>query len=388
MRDERCEGMDFYLTQKLRKRFIKTEKVMGQSIEDAQLIEKSETEIDPFYHWHGTLSEIGHDELFIFTHNTTGMTLTFLNLVEDELIEFIDLFEEGLTQLLSRFGFPEHAINQYTQSIAGHRLTKATDMKKIGKNSIVHATLGRFTHLIDEDYLTQETLSYALSTLKSHADGHEESRLTHFYHEWVKTIGPVQLTIPMAECEIRLKLEHQKDSIRLVHIPLNLSFEALHDIIQTVFLWQNRHFHQFVLEDGSRLTSSRQIAEMEHYAISEDRQLFSEESTFLSDVISTEENRNFTYIYDFGDDWEHSINFRKLWVSSKVLPPKLLMMMGNPVPEDSGGADGYKYMMDVISDPRHEDHDDLKEWLSDYISLLYSQNTVDSINLQLEHKFK
>ncbi|WP_237585525.1 DUF6933 domain-containing protein [Alkalibacterium sp. MB6] len=142
--------MDFYLTQKLRKRFIKTEKVMGQSIEDAQLIEKTETKTDPFYHWHGTLSEIGHDELFIFTHNTTGMTLTFLNLVEDELIEFIDLFEEGLTQLLSRFGFPEHAINQYTQSIAGHRLTKATDMKKIGKKSIVHATLGRFTHLIDE----------------------------------------------------------------------------------------------------------------------------------------------------------------------------------------------------------------------------------------------
>jgi len=388
VRDERCEGMDFYLTQKLRKRFIKTEKVMGQSIEDAQLIEKSETEIDPFYHWHGTLSEIGHDELFIFTHNTTGMTLTFLNLVEDELIEFIDLFEEGLTQLLSRFGFPEHIISQYTQSVNGHRLTKATDMKKIGKNSIVQAALGRFTDLIDEDYLTQEALSYALSSLKSHADGHDESRLTHFYNEWVKTFGPIQLTIPMAECEIRLKLEHQKDSIRLIHTPLNLPFGALHEIIQTVFLWENSHFYQFVLDDGSRLTSSRQIAEMEYYAISEDRQLFSGDTTFLSDVLSTEDNRKLTYVYDFGDNWEHSITIRKVWVSSEAVPPKLLMMMGNPVPENSGGPDGYKYMMDVINDPEHENHEQLKEWLSDYITRLYSQNTVEAINLQLDYKFK
>lgn len=380
--------MEFYLTQKLRKRFLRTEKVMGQRIEDAQLMESSEIETDPFYHWHGTVSEVEQDDLFIFTHNVTGLTLTFLNVFEDDLIEFINLFEEGLTQLLTRFGFPEHEILTYTQSVDGHKIIKATDMKKIGKGSIIQAALGRFTDLIDEDYLTQTTLSYALSSLSSHADGHDESRLMHFYNEWVKTIGPVQLRIPMAECEIRLNLEHQKDSVRLVHIPLNLSFEQFHAVIQAVFLWQNSHFHQFILEDGAKMTSSRQMAEMAYYAISDDLQLYSGDYTMLSDVISTEDNRTFTYIYDFGDNWEHTIQVRKLWVSHEATTPKLIMMMGNPVPEDSGGPDGYHYLMTVIANPEHDDYDQVKEWANDYISIIYGQNNVDAINVKLHHLFK
>jgi hypothetical protein len=76
------------------------------------------------------------------------------------------------------------------------------------------------------------------------------------------------------------------------------------------------------------------------------------------------ENRAFLYEYDFGDSWEHEI------VVEKVLPavegiryPICIAGKRACPPEDCGGVGGYERMLDIIANPKHEEHAEMLEWL-------------------------
>lgn len=78
--------------------------------------------------------------------------------------------------------------------------------------------------------------------------------------------------------------------------------------------------------------------------------------------VFTSEKQAFTYIYDFGDDWVHQI------VLGKILPDdikSLVCLNGNGAcpPEDCGGSWGYENLKAILADPKHEEHEDMKEWL-------------------------
>ena len=74
--------------------------------------------------------------------------------------------------------------------------------------------------------------------------------------------------------------------------------------------------------------------------------------------------KKFIYEYDFGDGWQHEI------VVEKVLPPdagfkKVICLAGANAcpPDDCGGIPGYYNMLEIIADPKHPDHEQMKEWL-------------------------
>lgn len=71
-----------------------------------------------------------------------------------------------------------------------------------------------------------------------------------------------------------------------------------------------------------------------------------------------------TYEYDFGDGWNHQV------VLKKIVPRE--RYAGDPAcvggeracpPEDCGGIWGYQALLEAISDPAHEEHDDMLQWL-------------------------
>jgi hypothetical protein len=91
-----------------------------------------------------------------------------------------------------------------------------------------------------------------------------------------------------------------------------------------------------------------------------------------------------TYWYDFGDDWYHRIDVVK--VGPPAEPPKPPKPPESPEPpeppegvaypvclagklacppEDCGGIWGYYEMLEALKDPKHENHEDMLEWLGD-----------------------
>lgn len=73
--------------------------------------------------------------------------------------------------------------------------------------------------------------------------------------------------------------------------------------------------------------------------------------------------KRLTYLYDFGDGWEHTIKVERI---DAAVPgeryPRLLEATGRCPPEDIGGPPGYAEFLEAIADPDHERHDELTEW--------------------------
>jgi hypothetical protein len=137
------------------------------------------------------------------------------------------------------------------------------------------------------------------------------------------------------------------------------TLDALHEHIQTAMGWTNSHLHHFRINDkfyGEPRLMAETFEELK-YADST--------TTRLSDILPRGEKRfGFEYEYDFGDSWQHEILFESSF------PPEAgrrypLCLEGERAcpPEDVGGTWGYVDFLAAISDPGHEAHSDMKEWI-------------------------
>ncbi len=168
-----------------------------------------------------------------------------------------------------------------------------------------------------------------------------------------RTNKPVE---QVCELEIRL-LEIEPPIRRRFAVPYNISLWGLHRVIQVVMGWWDRHLHQFIIQG-------------EYYGTPDpegdlDEDMRDETQVGLHHVVKRTRAK-FIYEYDFGDGWEHELTV------VKIGPPAsgthyLICLEGqrNCPPEDCGGAWGYQELLDIIADPKHEEHKNMMEWLGD-----------------------
>jgi hypothetical protein len=86
----------------------------------------------------------------------------------------------------------------------------------------------------------------------------------------------------------------------------------------------------------------------------------------LGDILEDIGTKTLVYLYDFGDGWEHTIKVERLADAAPgVLYRRLIEVIGRCPPEDCGGPRGYAELIEAITDPEHERHKDLTEWIGD-----------------------
>ena len=73
------------------------------------------------------------------------------------------------------------------------------------------------------------------------------------------------------------------------------------------------------------------------------------------------------YIYDFGDDWRHTVQFEAILDKDPAVKyPVCIAGERACPPEDCGGIPGYEGMLEVLSDPDHEVYEDQVTWLKEH----------------------
>lgn len=83
----------------------------------------------------------------------------------------------------------------------------------------------------------------------------------------------------------------------------------------------------------------------------------------LIDLVEDTGAKSFTYLYDFGDGWERSIKIEKIMPTiDGVSHPCLIDVSGACPPEDNGGPWGFMEARQALADPRHERHQEIREW--------------------------
>jgi hypothetical protein len=137
---------------------------------------------------------------------------------------------------------------------------------------------------------------------------------------------------------------------RRVQAPGTIRLADLHRVIQTVFGWTDSHLHQFEIA-GRRFGVPGDF----------DEEILDEAQVTISEALGTGIKR-FSYIYDFGDDWEHDVVVEKIigGNSGRERPLCLAGRRHRP-PEDCGGPPGYAHFLRAIHDPRHPEHEAMRE---------------------------
>ncbi len=167
---------------------------------------------------------------------------------------------------------------------------------------------------------------------------------------------PGRMSKPIEVYQIKVTLRGSHPPIwRQIQVTSDTTLAKLHRILQRVMGWEDTHLHQFVIQDERYGTPYKNDEGP--------RKMRGERKHKLGDVVPAE-GSEFTYDYDFGDDWQHVL------VIEKILPPQEnihcpLCLAGARAcpPEDVGGLPGYGNFLEAMRDPRHREHEEFLDWI-------------------------
>ncbi|WHT48069.1 plasmid pRiA4b ORF-3 family protein [Sporosarcina thermotolerans] len=175
---------------------------------------------------------------------------------------------------------------------------------------------------------------------------------------------------------------------RRIILPAGATFNRLHEMIQYVTNFQSRFidepYHYFDIEvDGLFITNNpftHEEYKKEFNGLKLKRPSHLKIDTYL------EENGEFLYRYDSGDDWRISVELEEVVEDYYFGYPTVLAGEGTAPPEDVGGPQGYIGFLDIYHDPKHPDYLAIHEWAE---AQYYKPFDIDALNNILKYvKYK
>ena len=153
---------------------------------------------------------------------------------------------------------------------------------------------------------------------------------------------------------------------RRILIPADATFRQLHDAIQLTMGWADGHLHDFSTKKWRGMYIEGKITDLQTYEPApwgDEEQPGDERKVKLRERLSKPGDR-IAYEYDFGDSWEHEILLEKIVEPEKgVEYPICIGGKRACPPEDCGGIGGYERLLEVLANPKDEEHADMLEWL-------------------------
>jgi len=161
---------------------------------------------------------------------------------------------------------------------------------------------------------------------------------------------------PARVYQLKITLKDSTPPIwRRVLVPENVTLFELHEIIQRVMGWQDYHLHQFTI--AGQLYGNPEDDEFGDLNIENEKR-------YRLNQFGFREKSKFSYEYDFGDSWEHTLLVEKILPAEKGgrYPVCTAGKRACP-PEDCGGICGYEEFLETIANPEDEEHDETLEWV-------------------------
>jgi Plasmid pRiA4b ORF-3-like protein len=146
---------------------------------------------------------------------------------------------------------------------------------------------------------------------------------------------------------------------RRLLVPAAVTLAHLHDVLQAAMGWEDCHMHEFRM--GRRYFGRPNP---------EDRLMGmppveNERTVQLSNLLG-KVGPKAIYTYDLGDTWEHGVVLEKrLSADPNTAYPVCTGGQLACPPEDCGGVGGFYDLLDATSNPNHDQHEALRNWVDD-----------------------
>jgi hypothetical protein len=141
---------------------------------------------------------------------------------------------------------------------------------------------------------------------------------------------------------------------RRIEVASDLGLDDLHDVLQVVFGWEDRHLYRFTTgpqdDPGAAFACAADLAE------AWDDDPAAPTRDVRVDELFAAEGERLHYQYDYGDNWWLAIEVEDV-VDGRSPPGRATLLEGAGAgpPEDCGGIGGYRMIL-AAADPPHPDH--------------------------------
>ena len=144
---------------------------------------------------------------------------------------------------------------------------------------------------------------------------------------------------------------------RRVRVPGNYTLGMLHTVIQIAMGWDDYHMHDFEI---------RHVHYADSDAVDELDDEYDEDEHTL-DSLGLAEKSRFRYVYDFGDNWDHTVLVERIDAAGELPAEernRVRCLTGKRAcpPEDCGGVFGYLRVLELQKTPPDDLDDDDVEY--------------------------
>ncbi len=316
-----------------------------------------------FMAWHANFVTINRKKAIVLMNNETRYPVVIYRPLKKDFKKIKKLISEAISEAFRMEGIRQDVIDAYMVAAGDISFSKTANRSIVAKLNNTVREVEFMGEYLDEQSLIQKYISIVSGRFLQ-LDGSERG----FYpiEKTYECLGNVAnskevLDISLYQLNIQINIPGY-DIWRRVLVPSTFSFEHLHNIIQSVFDWQNYHLHEFTMERTNKKPLKIVMDDDPDILGYFNFELFdmAKERFVALEEIFLEQNE-IHYEYDFGDSWVHTITLEEI-VHGTDFRATYLEGDGERPPEDVGGISGYEEYRRVMADGNDPEYESMKMW--------------------------
>lgn len=339
--------------------------------------------IAPLFSWHANLLRINRKKAVVLVNDVSRYNIVLYGLKAKDFSRLPELILQAIRETLLSEGVNPEIIDDYLNAAGAICFTKTNGAKPVAwLNKGCEAADICSEYLVD-NVIIQIDIAKRMNR-RIFIDMSAE-RPEHPHEVFYRLLGE-RFNKPVIRCKaVQLKATLLLDNFsvwREVTVPLRFTFDELHTVMQTLFSWANYHLHDFVILDKDEPVAHI-VTEFDDFDAEYDEPVVLEQEIALEEYLP--KYKQAVYRYDFGDGWEHLIEVQNILFDYDQTHAHCLAGEGDAPPEDVGGEGGYENFMEIMADPKHPEHAEMKEWVSG--QYWHRPFELDAVNRQLKYSY-
>lgn len=339
--------------------------------------------------WHANLVNIGRRKAIVLMNNKTRYSVVIYRPKPKDFTRIKELIRQAIIVALRMEGVRGGVIESYLADAGEIEFSTTANRSMVAKLNNAVRDVECSEEYLDESIQIQRYISIITGRFIQNSLAED-----YFYpiEKMLECLGVYcdhaekgtqkdVLDVDLYQLKINVEIEGF-DIWRRVLVPSTYSFRHLHNVIQTVFDWQNCHLHAFETKregaKGKRIVMDND-PETTEWSDFDSCDVVQERFSALEDVFPV--YGEVAYEYDFGDSWEHTVKLEGI-IKSGLFKAIYLEGMGERPPEDVGGSWGYQEYLRIMNDKEDPEHESMKAWAETQKERKLSP---EKINARLRH---
>jgi len=326
----------------------------------------------PLAEWYANIFTLNRRKQVIFVERQSLFSFTLADVGRKDLRERLpELFEKGLARALFQEEASAEVIAGVTDVIRREWVVdKTLDRRTIGS---MNEFVRHHEYLFDDDRPSDDRdRSNRDMPMKAVQPGNLPYQFpAEMFARVIKTLLDLDFVprskrgiargVPSQIFRFKIVLDDIEPAVwRRIEVGNHITFYQFHMMIQEAMGWGSCHLHEFRDGEFTIGDTRDEVCEFGDPPQWEER-----DKTI--DAYFSPGRRRIGYIYDFGDDWTHTIFLEDIVpVQEDVSYPRCVDGARACPPEDCGGVPGYEHLLEILSNPAHKEYTEMRDWAGDF----------------------